>query len=291
MTQAGEIRIEGHVAPGFEPVRDAFVGNFTHRREIGGACCVYFRGEKVVDLWGGVRNEATGEPWCEDTMVLVYSATKGLAAMTLALAHSRGWLDYEQRVAVYWPEFAQQGKENITVRQLLSHQAGLFAFDGQADRDLVADPVVAAVTTRWVHAVASPIAVAMELLIAVGLWSRRWRLAAVWTALFFHVSIELSASVEVFSVAAIAGLAIWATPSSRDRVVVVDDARWVRRLDWLARFEVRQVPGATLQVVDRDGTVHRGADAHWLLRSRLPLLFPFVAPARAIALARGRVGR
>lgn len=72
-------------------------------------------------------------------MVLVYSTTKGLAAMTLALAHSRGWLDYEERVCAYWPEFAQNGKENITVRQLLSHQAGLFAFDEQGDRNLVAD--------------------------------------------------------------------------------------------------------------------------------------------------------
>ena len=73
-------------------------------------------------------------------MVLVYSATKGLAAMTLALAHSRGWLDYDERVATYWPEFAQQGKDAITVRQLLAHQAGLFAFDEQADRSVVADP-------------------------------------------------------------------------------------------------------------------------------------------------------
>lgn len=72
-------------------------------------------------------------------MVLVHSTTKGMAAMTLALAHSRGWLDYEQRVCAYWPEFAQNGKENITVRQLLSHQAGLFAFDEQGDRNLVAD--------------------------------------------------------------------------------------------------------------------------------------------------------
>lgn len=72
-------------------------------------------------------------------MVLVYSTTKGLAAMTLALAHSRGWLDYEQRVAHYWPEFAQAGKEHITVRQLLAHQAGLFAFAEQADQSLVAD--------------------------------------------------------------------------------------------------------------------------------------------------------
>jgi CubicO group peptidase (beta-lactamase class C family) len=93
----------------------------------------------VVDLWGGVRNKLTGELWEQDTMVLVYSATKGLAAMTLALAHSRGWLDYEERVATYWPEFAQQGKEKITVRQLLAHQAGLFAFDEPVDRSVVAD--------------------------------------------------------------------------------------------------------------------------------------------------------
>jgi CubicO group peptidase (beta-lactamase class C family) len=72
-------------------------------------------------------------------MVLVYSTTKGLAAMTLAVAHSRGWLDYEERVAHYWPEFAQQGKDTITVRQLLAHQAGLFALDEPLDRSLVAD--------------------------------------------------------------------------------------------------------------------------------------------------------
>ncbi|HSE51877.1 MAG TPA: serine hydrolase domain-containing protein [Gemmatimonadales bacterium] len=124
---------------GFEAVRDAFAENFTRRGELGGACCVYYRGEKVVDLWGGVRNQATGEPWEEDTMVLVYSTTKGLAAMTLALAHSRGWLDYDERIATYWPEFARNGKETITVRQLLAHQAGLFALDEKLDRSVVAD--------------------------------------------------------------------------------------------------------------------------------------------------------
>ncbi len=133
------IHIEGHVSAGFEAVRDAFAENFSRRNELGGACCVYYRGEKVVDLWGGVRNKATGEPWQEDTMALVYSTTKGLAAMTLAMAHSRGWLDYDERVCTYWPEFAQNGKESITVRQLLAHQAGLFAFDEQGDRSLVAD--------------------------------------------------------------------------------------------------------------------------------------------------------
>ena len=131
--------VEGHVSHGFEAVRDAFAENFTHRHELGGACCVYVHGEKVIDLWGGIRNKETGEPWQQDTMVVVHSATKGLAAMTLAVAHSRGWLDYEERVTTYWPEFAQQGKEKITVRQLLAHQAGLFAFDEPVDRSVVAD--------------------------------------------------------------------------------------------------------------------------------------------------------
>jgi CubicO group peptidase (beta-lactamase class C family) len=140
MQASQRIPIEGHVSAGFEAVRDAFAENFSRRNELGGACCVYHRGEKVVDLWGGVRNKATGEPWQGDTMVLVYSTTKGLAAMTLAMAHSRGWLDYDERVCTYWPEFAQRGKESITVRQLLAHQAGLFAFDEPVDRSVVADP-------------------------------------------------------------------------------------------------------------------------------------------------------
>ena len=131
--------VQGHVSPGFESVREAFAENFTRRRELGGACCVFHNGEKVVDLWGGIRNKQTREPWDEDTMVVVHSASKGLAAMTLAIAHSRGWLDYEERVSAYWPEFAQQGKERITVRQLLAHQAGLFAIDEPVDRSAVAD--------------------------------------------------------------------------------------------------------------------------------------------------------
>jgi len=140
MRESTEVRVEGYARSGFEAVRKAFAENFTRRRELGGACCVFHRGEMVVDLWGGVRDDASGAPWEEDTMVLVYSATKGLAAMALALAHSRGWLDYEEHVSTYWPEFAQEGKGAITVRQLLDHQAGLFAFEGQADRDLIADP-------------------------------------------------------------------------------------------------------------------------------------------------------
>jgi CubicO group peptidase (beta-lactamase class C family) len=131
--------VQGHVSDGFEGVRDAFAENFARRGELGGACCVYVGAEKVVDLWGGIRNKVTDEPWERDTMVVVHSATKGLAAMTLAIAHSRGWLDYEERIAAYWPEFAQHGKERITVRQLLAHQAGLFAFDEPVDRNVIGD--------------------------------------------------------------------------------------------------------------------------------------------------------
>jgi CubicO group peptidase (beta-lactamase class C family) len=131
--------VEGHVSCGYEGVRDAFVENFVRRRELGGACCIFRHGEKVVDLWGGIRNKRTGELGAPDTMVVVHSATKGLAAMTLAIAHSRGWLDFEERVCAYWPEFAQNGKERVTVRQLLAHQAGLFAFDEPVDRSVVAD--------------------------------------------------------------------------------------------------------------------------------------------------------
>ena len=139
MAAPKQLLIEGSVSKGFEPVREAFVENFTRRGELGGACCIYQDGEKVVDLWGGVRDRASGEPWRADTMVVVHSTTKGLAAMVMALAHSRGWLDYDERVCTYWPEFAQNGKERITVRQLLAHQAGLFAFDEPVDREVVAD--------------------------------------------------------------------------------------------------------------------------------------------------------
>jgi CubicO group peptidase (beta-lactamase class C family) len=133
------LHIDGSVSGGFEPVRKAFIENFARRGELGGACCIYQDGEKVVDLWGGVRDRASGERWREDTMVVVHSTTKGLSAMVMALAHSRGWLDYDERVSAYWPEFAQNGKDRITVRQLLAHQAGLFAFDEPVDREVVAD--------------------------------------------------------------------------------------------------------------------------------------------------------
>ncbi|WP_292518401.1 serine hydrolase domain-containing protein [Methanoculleus sp.] len=134
-----DVTVRGYAKPEFEGVREAFIENFRRRRELGAACCIYYRGEKVVDLWGGVRNRATGEPWEEDTMALVFSSTKGMAGLAMALAHSRGLYEYDERVSTYWPEFARAGKDRITVRQLLSHQAGLFALDERPDRSLVAN--------------------------------------------------------------------------------------------------------------------------------------------------------
>jgi CubicO group peptidase (beta-lactamase class C family) len=132
-------RIQGLVAPGFEAVRAEFERNFATRGEIGAAVAAYWRGEKVVDLWGGRRTPEGDALWNEDTMVVVMSTTKGLAAMTLAVANARGWLDYDAPVAQYWPEFAQNGKARVTVRQLLGHEAGLVLLDEQLTLEKLRD--------------------------------------------------------------------------------------------------------------------------------------------------------
>ena len=132
-------RIDGLVAPGFEEVRTEFERNFAARGEIGAAVAAYWRGEKVVDLWGGRRTPTGDAPWTEDTMVAVMSITKGLSAMTLAVANARGWLDYDAPVARYWPEFAQHGKAAVTVRQLLGHEAGLVLLDEQLTLEKLRD--------------------------------------------------------------------------------------------------------------------------------------------------------
>lgn len=121
--------IYGEVAAGFEPVREAFVANFSQHGDIGAAVCVYQYGRPVVDLWGGVADPETGRPWTRDTLQLVYSATKGATATAAHMLAERGALDLDAPVAKYWPEFAANGKAEIPVRQLLSHQAGLITFD------------------------------------------------------------------------------------------------------------------------------------------------------------------
>ncbi|GAA3396292.1 serine hydrolase domain-containing protein [Cryptosporangium minutisporangium] len=137
--------VHGDVEQGYGPVADAFRRNFAQRREIGAACAVYRDGRKVVDLWGGYRDGPAREPWERHTMVPVFSTTKGVSSMAVAVLHSRGLLDYDQPVAAYWPEFAAAGKAGVTVRQLLSHQAGLAVIDRPLDlRDLSGSPTLAA---------------------------------------------------------------------------------------------------------------------------------------------------
>lgn len=131
--------VHGKVAPGFDGVRAAFEHNFAEHGEIGAAAAVYWRGDKVVDLWGGHRTPERDAPWERDTMVPVMSTTKGLAAMTLAVANARGWLEYDVPVARYWPEFAQNGKSAVTVRQLLGHEAGLVLLDEQVTIEKLRD--------------------------------------------------------------------------------------------------------------------------------------------------------
>ena len=146
--------MHGAVDEGYGPVADAFRANFAERGELGAACAVYRDGRKVVDLWGGHRDGVTRAAWEEDTLVPMFSTTKGVASIALAVAHSRGLLDYDETVARYWPEFGAAGKERVTVRQLLSHQAGLCAIDERLeladllDLDRVA-AVVAAQKPAW----------------------------------------------------------------------------------------------------------------------------------------------
>ncbi|MFE9632294.1 serine hydrolase domain-containing protein [Streptomyces sp. NPDC006463] len=123
------VDIQGVVTEGFEPVRDAFVRNFEVLGDRGAAVAVYRDGRKVVDLWGGTKDADGTEPWTADTVQIVRSATKGVAAAVPLLLHQRGLLDLDAPVASYWPEFKAGGKEKTLVRDLLAHRAGVPALD------------------------------------------------------------------------------------------------------------------------------------------------------------------
>ncbi|WP_405805641.1 beta-lactamase family protein [Streptomyces sp. NBC_00210] len=142
--------IDGEVATEFEPVREAFAANFARHGDIGAAVCVYLDGRPVVDLWGGGAVPDTGRPWARDTLQLVYSATKGATATASHLLAQRGALDLDAPVAKYWPQFAANGKAEIPVRWLLSHQAGLVTLDQPVplDEALAWQPMVAALAAR-----------------------------------------------------------------------------------------------------------------------------------------------
>jgi CubicO group peptidase (beta-lactamase class C family) len=140
MTHSVSNLIGGDVDEGYGKVADAFRRNLDSGQEVGAACAVYRDGRKVVDLWGGWRNTAKQAPWQQDTLVNVFSTTKGVASLAVAVAAARGLVSYDAKVADYWPEFAQAGKEAITVRQLLAHQAGLCAITPALTLQDLADP-------------------------------------------------------------------------------------------------------------------------------------------------------
>jgi CubicO group peptidase (beta-lactamase class C family) len=123
--------IEGKVHPDFARVALA-LSRTLPRGNGGGAVCIYHRGECVVDVWGGTR-DARGNPWRDDTLSFSYSTTKGVAVTLLHILADRGQLDYDERVTKYWPEFGGGGKEDIRVRQLLAHEAGLYDIRGLID--------------------------------------------------------------------------------------------------------------------------------------------------------------
>ncbi len=140
--------IEGYIAPGFGPVADAMVANLKKRRELGASLCVYEQGEKVIDAWCGLADREANRPWVEDTLCVMFSATKGLAAMVVLDLAQQGVVDYDAPVATYWPEFAQAGKEGITVRMLMNHQAGLHGLSEPLTLDDIASGRAAAILER-----------------------------------------------------------------------------------------------------------------------------------------------
>jgi len=122
-TKAGPIR--GSYDPRFENVAAEFIRNFEQRGEIGASVCLNVEGESSLDLWGGIRDPKTGDLWQEDTLSLVFSCTKAATALCAHMLIERGQLDLNAKVADYWPEFGQNGKEDITVLMMLNHSSAL----------------------------------------------------------------------------------------------------------------------------------------------------------------------
>lgn len=136
----GSDPLAGTVKPRFEKVRDAFAANFSSGREVGASFAVTLRGEPVVDLWGGFADGERSRPWESETLVNVYSTTKGLAALCVAMLVDRGLLDYATPLGEIWPEMLPGGKGSISVETVMSHQAGLCGFRDPVALDDYYDP-------------------------------------------------------------------------------------------------------------------------------------------------------
>ena len=133
-----DIDVSGQIAPGFEGVRDAFVQNF-ESGDLGASCAVTVGGEIVVDLWGGHRDLAKTLPWERDTIVNMWSCTKMTTALSVLILHDRGVLSIDEPMASYWPEFAAAGKQDVLVRHVLGHTAGLAVFEDPVDELTIFD--------------------------------------------------------------------------------------------------------------------------------------------------------
>ncbi len=133
--------VGGHVEAGFEPVAEAFVRSFGQHAELGAAFAAYVDGRLVVDLWGGVADRGRELPWREDTLVPVFSGTKGLTATCMLLLIERGQLALDMPVCRYWPEFAAHGKERILVSEVVSHRAGMPGLLTEASLEEATDDV------------------------------------------------------------------------------------------------------------------------------------------------------
>lgn len=125
--------INGYVHPDFAEVATVLRRQLPKKTAGGSAICVYHHGVKVVDIWGGTKNWA-GDPWEEDTIAVSFSTTKGVVSTLMHILIDKGLANYNDPVAKYWPEFAQNGKENITIRTAMSHQAGLYALTEQLEK-------------------------------------------------------------------------------------------------------------------------------------------------------------
>jgi CubicO group peptidase (beta-lactamase class C family) len=143
-------RIHGWVDEGYGRVMDAFVANFTDRHDLGAGCAASVGGRVVVDVWGGLADRRSGRPWDQNTAAVIFSCSKGVLAICVYLLLQEGRLDLDAPVARYWPEFGALGKEAITVRQAMSHRAGVPSLDVDLTRDevLAWDPVIQAIETQ-----------------------------------------------------------------------------------------------------------------------------------------------
>ena len=153
------MEIQGECDPQFSKVKETFEKLYREDREIGSCFAVYKDGNPLVDLWGGFQDKDKTKPWQKDNLVTVYSTTKGVAAFCIALAMEKGLLKYEEKVSTYWPEFASNGKEDITIGMLMSHQAGICSpetrnVDDYYNQNLMAEKL-AGMTPIWEPGTAS----------------------------------------------------------------------------------------------------------------------------------------